>query len=42
MVHRSGEIAVGKGDPAEGFPAQDLSGRGLAIQTKEKPGCGLR
>ena len=37
MIHRSCEIAVGKGDSSERFSAQDLSRRGLPIQTKEKP-----
>jgi hypothetical protein len=36
MIHRSGKIAVGKGDSAERFPAQDFSRRRLSIQTKEK------
>ena len=36
MIHRSGKIAVGKGDSAERFSAQDLSRRRLSIQTKEK------
>ena len=36
MIHRSGKIAVGKGDSAERFSAQDFSRRRLSIQTKEK------
>ena len=40
MIHRSGEIAVGKGDAAEWFSAQDLSRGWLSIQTKEKAWLG--